>query len=272
MDRKAVFLDIDGTLVDFDGTIQDSAKAAIRRARSNGHKMVICTGRSLFQILPEVIDIGFDGIVGGSGVFAMSGDREIFHHYMAEDKRKYLLDYLEKNKFVYMVQTDTGAVSNQRCINALNDIFESVGFGKDRKEELLGKLLIREDVWACERIEKLVYHQAPFPLEQVKNDLSPDFYVTALSFDRAPGSSGEIGIGGINKATGMEAYLKFAGIRREESIAVGDGPNDIEMISYAGTGIAMGNAVPELKKCADYITKPIKEDGIYHAFKKMKLI
>ena len=272
MRKKVVFLDIDGTLADFDGVIPESTKTAIRKARANGHHMVICTGRSLFQILPEVINIGFDGIVGGSGAFAVCGGHEIFHHYMMEDKRRFLSEYLEENKFIYMVQTDMGAVTNIRCINALSCVFESIGFSKDREEELFGKLVVREDVWNCENIEKLVYHNAPFTLERVKRDLSSDFYVTALSFNEAPDCSGEIGIGGINKATGMNAYLKYIGCGREDSIAIGDGANDIEMILYADTGIAMGNAVLELKECADFVTKPVKEDGIYCAFERIKLI
>lgn len=272
MRKKVVFLDIDGTLVDFDGLIPDSAKTAIRKARANGHHMVICTGRSFFQVLPEVIDIGFDGIVGGAGVFAACGGHEIFHHYMAADKRRFLLKYLEENKFIYMVQTEAGAVANVRCINALSGLFESIGFSRDRKEELFGKMTVREDIWNCENIEKLVYHHAPFTLEQVKHDLSSDFYVTALSFNEAPDSSGEIGIGGINKSTGMDAYLNYIGCRREDSIAIGDGANDIEMILYADTGIAMGNAVMELKACADIITKAVKEDGIYCAFERLRLI
>lgn len=70
----------------------------------------------------------------------------------------------------------------------------------------------------------------------------------------------------------MEACLKHIGLERECSIAIGDGPNDVEMILYADTGIAMGNSVPEVMECTDFITKSVKEDGIYYAFDKMKLI
>ena len=84
--------------------------------------------------------------------------------------------------------------------------------------------------------------------------------------------AGEIGINGINKATGMERYLKAAGIAREDSIDVGDGPNDLQMMEYAGIGIAMGNAREEVKERADMVTSSIDDDGIYRAFETLGLL
>ena len=59
---------------------------------------------------------------------------------------------------------------------------------------------------------------------------------------------------------------------REDSIAIGDGPNDLQMMEYAGVGVAMGNAKEEVKKLADMVTSDVAEDGIYHAFEKLGLI
>ena len=84
--------------------------------------------------------------------------------------------------------------------------------------------------------------------------------------------AGEIGIGGIHKATGMEIYLNHVGIDRVDCIAVGDGPNDLQMLEYAGVGVAMGNARAEVKARADMVTDAIGEDGIYHAFERLSLI
>ena len=72
--------------------------------------------------------------------------------------------------------------------------------------------------------------------------------------------------------TGMERYLNAAGIAREDSIAVGDGPNDLQMMEYAGIGIAMGNAIEEVKERADMVTSSINNDGIYRAFETLGLL
>ena len=73
---------------------------------------------------------------------------------------------------------------------------------------------------------------------------------------------------GIDKAKALESILKKLGVNKEEIIAFGDGHNDASMVKYAGLGIAMGNAVQELKEIADYVTLSNDEDGIAYAIDK----
>ena len=77
---------------------------------------------------------------------------------------------------------------------------------------------------------------------------------------------------GNSKAKGMERVLHYYGIDREEIIAFGDGENDMEMLQFAGIGVAMGNADPEVKEIADYVTDSVGEGGITHALQHFKLI
>ncbi|MPN29713.1 Sugar phosphatase YidA [bioreactor metagenome] len=76
---------------------------------------------------------------------------------------------------------------------------------------------------------------------------------------------------GINKGNAIRILGEIYGIKREEIIAMGDNENDISMIEYAGMGIAMGNAVDDLKKKADYITACYDEDGVAQAIEKLVL-
>ena len=100
----------------------------------------------------------------------------------------------------------------------------------------------------------------------------PYYDVVSMSMPGTDGSCGEIGIAGLNKATAMEIYLNYVGVAREDSVAVGDGPNDFQMMDYAGVSVAMGNAVDEVKQRANLVTADINEDGIYKAFTKLGLI
>ena len=109
-------------------------------------------------------------------------------------------------------------------------------------------------------------------MAKVHADLEPYFDTVAISLEGMGEYAGEIGINGINKATGMERYLNAVGIVREDSIAVGDGPNDLQMMEYAGIGIAMGNAREEVKERADMVTSSINNDGIYRAFETLGLL
>ena len=70
----------------------------------------------------------------------------------------------------------------------------------------------------------------------------------------------------------MEKYLEHVGVPHEDSIAFGDGPNDLEMIQYAHTGVVMGNGTDRLKALADRVCGRIDEDGIYNGFQELGLI
>ena len=74
------------------------------------------------------------------------------------------------------------------------------------------------------------------------------------------------------KETGIKAYLEHEGLKRSESMAFGDGKNDVSMIQYAGIGVAMGNGVDNLKREADYVTTEVGNDGIKNALEHFGII
>ena len=82
MDKKVVFLDVDGTMVNEKGEIPESAQYAVRTAQANGHRMVVCSGRSRFQIYDALLELGFSGIVGGAGAFVEDEGKEFYHAYI----------------------------------------------------------------------------------------------------------------------------------------------------------------------------------------------
>ncbi len=77
---------------------------------------------------------------------------------------------------------------------------------------------------------------------------------------------------GGSKTRGLERVLQFLGADRTQAIAFGDGENDVEMLQYAGTGVAMGNACPEAMAAADYVTDPVDRDGLAHGLAHFGLI
>lgn len=74
------------------------------------------------------------------------------------------------------------------------------------------------------------------------------------------------------KANGIKEFIKKHGLAREDTIVFGDAQNDIEMIKFAGIGVAMGNAYPETKKVADMVTDDCEHDEVYNGLKKLGLI
>lgn len=272
MRGKVVFLDVDGTIVNARGAIPDSARAAIRRAGENGHKLVVCSGRSRFQLPKMLLELGFSGIVASAGAQVIADGKEIFHAVIDGEHRRAIADYMEKNKIAYCFQTDGGIVMTEQSENRIMEIMREMGITPEHLRQLVGEIYIQENAWDNPREEKLIYYDAPFGVAKVHADLAPYFDAVQLSLVGADDDCGEVGINGIHKATGMKEYLDHVGIAREDSIAVGDGPNDLQMMEFAGIGVAMGNAREEVKARADMVTAHIDEDGLALAFEKLGLL
>ena len=77
--RKILFIDVDGTLVDYENHLPESAVRAIRAARAAGHRVYICTGRSRAEVYPPLWDIGLDGMIGGNGSYVEDHGVVVMH-------------------------------------------------------------------------------------------------------------------------------------------------------------------------------------------------
>lgn len=120
MHKKIIFLDVDGTLVDFHGDLPESAREAVLQAKANGHRLVVCTGRLKAQIYPQVLAMGFDGIIASAGAYVECDGREIYRHVVDSEHLRRITDYFEAADIAYCYQTADGVIvteSNQRRIN-----------------------------------------------------------------------------------------------------------------------------------------------------------
>lgn len=93
---KVIFLDVDGTLCNYEGVIPESAKQAIKQARKNGHKVYICTGRSRAEVYQEIWDIGLDGMIGGNGSYVEDQSKSVYHKKLSETEERAVVDWLHE--------------------------------------------------------------------------------------------------------------------------------------------------------------------------------
>lgn len=277
--QKIIFMDVDGTLVTDNGVIPYSAIQAIQTARRNGHLVLLCTGRSKSILFPEVLDIGFDGIVGAAGGYIELDGTVFSHDVIVKEDLHTLIDYFNEQKIDFFFESNAGLFASKSCKQRIRGIIDSLlVVQQESKEELQNWLqsfydsLIEEDEIVREDINKVAFLGSDYPIEKISQQFSSTFTVIPSTVPFFGENSGEISLLGVHKATAIEKIIQHLDINKENTFAFEDGLNDIEMLSFVQYGIAMGNANEEVKRAAADITDRHDEDGIYNSFKKYGLI
>lgn len=271
MSKKILFFDIDGTLINFDGIMPASAKTALEQARHAGHEIVICSGRSGHQLSQWMYD-DFDGIINCTGARVMYNKKIIYEHFVPQKEIKRARETLESANGVLVGQTEKCTVLSQESYEFLLDFLTRSGRSRERIHTMLGNAAITPKMEEYSTIKKFFYHRSNKSVEELNAELGDVFLVEASSFLKEKQDCGEITCKGINKSYGMQKYIEYRGFSREDTIAFGDGPNDLDMLSFAKIGIAMGNAGEKVKSMADFVTKDVNEHGIAFALKKFGII
>lgn len=253
---KAIFFDIDGTLVSFKThRIPESAIRAIESAKMKGIKIFISTGRplSLINNLTEIQHL-IDGYITINGALCFSGNDVISCTPVPGEDVETMIRFSDKMKFPCMVVGEKDLImynSDERT----DRIFRQMLNVQDLQEDNHIKGILQQRILQLTPVISVAEEQRIMPY--MKGCMScrwfPDFAdITARN---------------ANKGNGLLNIVSYLGIAPEETMAFGDGGNDISIIRQAGIGIAMANANQELKRVADYITSSVDDDGIYNALK-----
>ncbi|GKU26217.1 Cof-type HAD-IIB family hydrolase [Clostridium folliculivorans] len=279
MSRKVIFLDVDGTLVNDNGIIPESAKSAVKEARKNGHYVFLCTGRSKAELFDHIMEIGFDGVIAAAGGYIEIGEEVLFHKRVEDEDVRHLVTYFNDNNIDFYLESNGGLYASRNCKKHLREIF----FGdpnldsKEREELEKGMapfidcLIEDEDLFRSD-INKVSFLGSYISIEEIKKEFEDKFNVIPTTIPAFGENSGELSLPGIHKAIAIEMLLKHISLPKEDCYAYGDGVNDSEMLQFVEYGIAMGNANDKLKEIAYDITDTHDEGGIYNSFVKYKLI
>ena len=263
--RRAVFLDVDGTLVQDGRYIPPSAVDAIRAARARGHLVFLSTGRGMAELQGELADIGFDGAVTNGGAFASVGDEIVTATLFTPAEVARLQRYLE-------------ATGIHGYFQAYDRLFATDGLPALMEAKVAGtgipmKVFHDPALFDAADIAKLVFvTEDANAAARALADLGTDFAVVGGTIPLPGWASGEVAPPGVHKGAAIVALLAHLGIDPADAIAVGDNWNDVEMFEVCGTSIAMGNAVDGVKALADQVTTAIDDDGLRNAFARNGLI
>ncbi|MBC2273032.1 HAD family phosphatase [Listeria welshimeri] len=271
MTTQAIILDIDGTLLNDDKKISSETKKALITAQQNGVKLILASGRPTtgMHLYAEQLEMEkYHGLLvsyNGAKVVDCQTKEELFNQTLTIAEGKAVLEHMKQFEVKVMIDKD-----DYMYVNNVYDCYipykgEEINIIQYESRGGNFKLCEKEDLAAFldYRINKILTAGDPDYMQKnyqamrapFKNTLNcvftADFYF-------------EFTAKNIDKAKALDTVLTPMGIHAENIIAFGDGHNDITMVKYAGTGIAMDNAVPELKAVANSITLSNNKDGIAH--------
>ena len=277
--KKYVFIDIDGTLFDHQHQeVPQSALAALKQAKENGHELFICTGRPKPVVENSYLKLPISGVVYAGGTHIELDGKVIYQGQFPYDRLCEIVDYMQENDIEFTLEGAQRNYYSKKCYERFKGYFCAKG-GPDN--ELAVRFNDPSLICMFEDFSKEDAAQVAKVDLFAKNDERIRTYIQNLPagvegflYNENVGEiiEGEILIAGISKASGIDRVLEYFGADLKDTIAIGDSTNDLAMIRHAEVGIAMGNASDEVKSVADMITTDIDQDGLYNAFKNAGLI
>lgn len=276
---KAIFLDIDGTLRDERQGVPASAARAIGICRETGIRIVICTGRNMASIQPDVGRLEVDAIIAGGGCLIMDEGVVKKDSCFRYEEIKSILDDLARHKVPYALENQERIFMNQAACLWFQKDFEEKLRGLDHTEKARRRLengICYRDTMGeyrpdSDRIHKICIWSPPrMALEMA--DKAGRAGTIVQQGERDGWWYLETLPPGCTKGTAIREWCGLYDINPKDTMSFGDGKNDIDMLLATGVGVAMEDGDEELKACAASICGTAMEDGIYRELVRRNII
>ena len=268
---KAVFIDYDGTYADR-GQIPAGHVEAVRHARENGHHVLLCTGRPRSMVPNRILD-SFDGLIGAAGGYVEIDGTILTDIRFPTDLATQVVELLTSYDASFILEAPEAVYGpvgvRERMHDILTRSFGPAG-GQEGVDDILANLHVTDDLGAVS-FGKVAVFSSPIPVDELARMMGPLVGALPNSVTGSGDHSGEIHLRDVNKATGIEIVASHLGISRSDTIGAGDGFNDLEMLAYAGTAVAVEGSPPELLALADLIIAPPGREGLVRGFAELGL-
>jgi len=275
MNLKAIILDIDGTLMNSQRKISERTKNALLEAQNRGIKLILASGRPIRGMLDVMHELEMDkhhGLVvayNGASVMDCESKEIVFNKAMTAEEAQSVLNHVKNFEVIPMVAKDDTMY--------VNNVYKGMLTYKNNQINIIEYESRGGNYLLCEKSDLAEF--VDFPLNKILLAGDPEYlktnhirisepFIGKLSSMFTAAFYYEFTAQGIDKANALNEVLVPMGIKPEDTISFGDGQNDLSIINFAGIGVAMGNAVDELKKAADEITLSNDEDGIAHVLER----
>lgn len=261
---KMIALDLDGTLLDSKKHISPASRQALCRAMAAGIHIVIASGRPRSALPEEVLGIpGLQYAItsNGSSIFRIRDMERVYGNDLSASAVAQLLPFIGEGRFACECAIRGTGYTMQACFNDPT----SFGLPASLRDYVRSTRQPVNDMYEfiaghCREIEGIFFLIPDAALKEStyrRIRQIPDIYITSSNSYYL-----EIADRSVSKANALDSLAHALGVTAAEIAAFGDSGNDLELLQYAGVGVAMGNASPSLKAQAAYITSDNDEDGV----------
>ncbi|MGL5978624.1 MAG: HAD family hydrolase [Erysipelotrichaceae bacterium] len=269
--KKLIFMDIDGTLVDpKTHQIPNSALEAMQQAKRFGHRLFLCTGRSFAQI-QEFMHLDVDGYICCAGAYVRTKEAVIYQAPFSANQIETFQQLFNEQGVEYNLEGERYCYLTQPALTFFKNMYAKHENTISIDELIQNKRLVGLENYSSEDVvcKACMFTQHHDDIRALQSRIGDDFSLLETSPKRAHNGFyyAELTHAHITKLQGIERIVQVYDVALQDCVAIGDTLNDFDMVEGCGIGIAMGNAVVELKESANFITTNAWEDGIAHAFR-----
>lgn len=267
MRTRAIFLDVDGTLA-LHGRVPEGNAEAVRAARAAGHRVLLATGRPR-SMIADLLEIGFDGAVASAGGYVEIDGEVIEDGTLTPELVARAVQALLAHDIPFLLEGSGALAGPAGAIERLTEVLALVV-----PPGALPPIrpLVDERDLAAFATSKIAYFDAAVPGEQLLTEIGPGLEVIVSSIPELGPGAGELYRAGLTKAAGLELAAAALGVERADVIAVGDGPNDVEMLAWAGLGVAVTGSHPGVLAVADAQCGGPEVAGLAELFARLGLV
>lgn len=256
---KAVFFDVDATIYTHEShDVMPSTKIALNRLKEKNIKVGIATSRCRFEMknTPSLFrEYPFAGMIYDGGALVMADEQVLSKKSMLEKDVVEILSFARKHELSVRYSTLDNDYFAFEPKQEDKDIFFKLYLNTPSVKEYKGDELLNILIYTSTDEQRAELIKLLHGISHVNH-----------------GNVIEINCGDIDKSVGIKTLCEYWNIPMEEVMCFGDGENDVNMLKFAGVGIAMGNGCQAVKEVADYVTDNISDDGVFIALNKYNLI
>jgi len=264
---KLLVVDIDGTLLDVNGVISDIDKQALKAAVKSGVAVSLSTGRVVQAVRRFLNQLELDGyhvFFDGALVYNPEKDEEVYIDpispelvgEMIEYSKRVSLDFDLYSKTEFFAERPTWATDIRRDFFKLNARFIDFRQIQDRERFIKGTLVVASPEEKQKARDFCNHFRNRLHFSWTKTPAYPDVdFINIVAND-------------VSKGKALQSLVSFMGISTDDVAAIGDGLNDISLLTAAGLAIAMGNAPDEVKSVAHHVTLDVSRQGVAEAVKQ----